>query len=68
MFAGADSPGGRRASGEILSSDAGDIQSPGASTQSKNIVSERILEMPKETRFDGGRSKACAQVIDGVSR
>lgn len=56
LFEGEDSPHNGIV-GEILLSTPATSIAGGTDEIQKNIVSERILEMPKETRFDGGPFK-----------
>lgn len=56
MFEGADSPHDGIV-GEILLSTPATSIAGGTDEIQKNIVSERILEMPREPRFDGGPFK-----------
>jgi alkylation response protein AidB-like acyl-CoA dehydrogenase len=56
MYEGADSPH-EGVIGEILLSTPATSIAGGTDEIQKNIISERILEMPKETRFDGGPFK-----------
>jgi alkylation response protein AidB-like acyl-CoA dehydrogenase len=56
MFEGEDSP--REGTiGEILLSTPATSIAGGTDEIQKNIISERILQLPKETRFDGGPFK-----------
>lgn len=56
LFEGEDSPRDGII-GEILLSTPATSIAGGTDEIQKNIISERILEMPKETRFDGGPFK-----------
>lgn len=56
MFEGEDSPVDGII-GEILLSTPATSIAGGTDEVQKNIISERVLEMPKETRFDGGPFK-----------
>lgn len=56
MFEGADSPADGII-GEILLSTPATSIAGGTDEIQKNIIAERILELPKETRFDGGPFK-----------
>lgn len=56
MFEGEDSPL-EGIIGEILLSTPATSIAGGTDEIQKNIISERLLEMPKETRFDGGPFK-----------
>jgi len=60
MFEGEDSPHDGII-GEILLSTPATSIAGGTDEIQKNIISERILEMPKETRFDGGPFKDVAR-------